>query len=97
MPRIAFRRAVRQRWAGPAAGQVVILAAIHEDDDTITGEVWASVGNKAALVQQERGVTADAKRRTITTADGTVWSGPAPSCGCSVPKALKGFDPVAAR
>lgn len=91
---LVFKRTVRQQWNPEEPQRIVLLAAVDEGDGTITGEVWASVGNVATKVQSVNPVEADRRARVVTLPDGSVWRGPAPGCSCNVPRSLKGFNPL---
>lgn len=88
MRTLAFRRVMRAAWL---SNQVVLLAAIHEPDGTVTGEIW---GAGPTMLATSPAVTVNSDRRSVTLQDGTKWSGPSPGCSCNTPKTLKGFSPV---
>lgn len=94
-PAILLRRVTRHSW-GPDPSRVVVVAVVREGEET-TARVFGAEGGRPVELERIAGAEIPKVRGGVRIhfADGTEWSLQGVGCSCNVPRALKGFNPLA--
>lgn len=98
-PVTVLNRPSRWRW-GPERRRVVKVAVVRDEQGVLTASVYG-VGADGAVEELQREVASSLQRGRagspmVLLASGDSWALQSIGCGCNLPHALAGFNPLVA-